>query len=84
MKTVDTDVLVLLLAYAPCFLNNVSNIEVDFGFGSSSSRKFYQISEIASNIPVDKCMGILFCFVFTGCDYTSSSLVVIIRRLHRV
>ena len=69
IKTADTDVIVLLLAHIPFASNPGLNIEVDFGFGNA--RTFYDVSKIASNIPPENRLGLLFFFAVTASDYTS-------------
>ena len=58
IKTVDTDVIVLLLAHIPFASNPRLKTEVDFGFGNA--RTFYDVTKIASNIPPEKRLGFLF------------------------
>ena len=46
-------------------------IEVDLNF--CTDRKFYNIDKISSQITDQQCLGLLFFYVFTGCNVTSSS-----------
>ena len=68
VKTGDTDVIVLILAYFS-FFDDPLEIEVDFGFGPS--RRFYNINEISLNVPAEFRAGLLFFYIFTGSDFTS-------------
>ena len=69
--TVDTDVLVLVLAYSYNMLEyGAKSIFVKFGTGFNV--KFYNVFEIASLIGSDVCKGLPFFYAFTGCDSTSS------------
>ena len=68
IKTVDTDVLTLILARLSMF-DQPYEIEVDFNF--CKDRKFYNINKISSQITDQQRLGFFF-YVFTGCDVTSS------------
>ena len=68
VKTVDTDVVTLLLAHLS-LLNSPYEIEVDFNFGKD---RFYKINDICSRITSDQQLALLFFFTFTGWDITSS------------
>ena len=70
MRTVDTDVVVLLVSFMPQFQQYGAMIIVDFGTGKS--RRSIFINNIASEIGENKCLGLLFFFAFTGSDTTSS------------
>ena len=69
IKTVDTDVVTLLLAHFPEF-ELPNEIEVDFGFGKY--RRYYNINKISSQITNEQRSGLLFFYMFTGCDITSA------------
>ena len=69
IKTVDTDVVTLLLAYFPEF-ELPNEIEVDLGFGKY--RRYYNINKISSQITNEQRSGLLFFYMFTGCDITSA------------
>ena len=69
VKTVDTDVLTLLLAHLS-LVNSPYKIEVDFNFGKY--RGFYKINDICCRITPEQQLALLFFFTFTGCDITSS------------
>ena len=61
--------IVLLLAHIPLVNNPIPNIEVDCSYGTG---RRYCIHKITLKISIEKCMGLLFYFAFTGSDYTSS------------
>ena len=69
VKTVDTDVVTLLLAHLS-LLDSPYETEVDFNFGKD--RRFYKINDICSRITPEQQLALLFFFTFTGCDITSS------------
>ena len=70
VKTVDTNVVTLLLAHLSV-LDSPYKIEVDFNFGKD--RRFYLINAICLRItPEPKLSLLFFFFTFTGCDITSS------------
>ena len=69
VKTVDTDVVTLLLAHlslpdSPC------ETEVDFIFGKD--KRFYKINDIFSRITPEQKLALMCFFTFTGCDIVSS------------
>ena len=69
IKTVDTDVVTLLLAHFSEF-ELPNEIEVDFGFGKY--RRYYNINKISLQITNGQRSGLLFFYTFTGCDITSA------------
>ena len=68
VKTVDTDVVTLLLAHLS-LLNSPYEIEVDFNFGKD--RMFYKINDTCSRITSEQQLALLFFFTFTGWNITS-------------
>ena len=71
VKTVDTNVVILLLAHL-FLLDSPYKIEVDFNFGKD--RWFYKINDICSRITPKQQLALLFFFTYTGCDITSCFL----------
>ena len=69
VKTVDTDVVRLILAHLSEF-DHLYDIEVDFGFGKN--RRYYNINKISSKLTSEQRLGLMFYYTFTGCDMTSS------------
>ena len=72
VKTVDTDVVMLLVSSMPEFVSYKANITVDYNFGKS--RRLYCVNTIAKSIGYNNCLGLPFFYAFTGCDSTSSFL----------
>ena len=62
IKTVDIDVLTLILAHLSMF-DQPCEIEVDFNFGKD--RKFDNINKISSQFTDQQSLGLLFFYVFT-------------------
>ena len=69
VNTAYTDVVTLVLAYQPYF-KRPCHIIIDFNFGSN--RRSYDINKIVCSIPTDVLLGLMFFYVFTGSDVTSS------------
>ena len=69
VKTVDTDVITLLLSHR-CLLDSPYEIEIDFNFGKD--RRFYKINDICSRITPEKQLALMFFCTFTSRDITSS------------
>ena len=69
VKTVDTDVVTLLLAHLS-LLDSPYEIEVDINFGKD--RRHYKINDICWRITPKQEFALLFFFTFTGCDIISS------------
>ena len=69
VKTIDTDVVTLLLAHLS-LLDSPYEIEVDFNFGKDG--RFYKINDICSVITPEQQLALLLFFTFTSCDITSS------------
>ena len=69
VKTVDTDLVTLLLAHLP-LLDSPYEMEVDFTFGKD---RFYTINNICIRMTPEQQLAFLFFFfTFTGCNITSS------------
>ena len=73
VRTVDTDVLVLMISYYP-FMSDINNgTRVLTLMGNNwSSIKVYDINALASEIGYSVCKGLPFFYAFTGCDTVSS------------
>ena len=71
LKTVDTDVLVLAIAYCNRLMaNDVNSFCVEFGVGSRT--EYYNIIEIVKELGQIRSQALPFFHSFTGCDTTSS------------
>ena len=73
VRTVDTDVLVLMMSHSP-FMNKINNgTRVFATIGSNSKQiKVYDVIELAFTIGHTFCKGFPFFYAFTGCDTVSS------------
>ena len=73
VRTVDTDVLVLIRSHSP-FLNEISNSAQVFTIKGSNSKKIKvsDVTELASTIGHSFCKGLPFFYAFSGCDTVSS------------
>ena len=70
IRTVDTDVLILLLAYRDFAGRFESEVIVYFGSGDKSC--FFNINQIFLKLGKVTCQALPFFFAFTGCDTVSS------------
>jgi len=72
VRTVDTDVVIILIGkfYYFTTLNSDANIWV--AFGSSKNFSFWHINTIFHNLGEEKSLGLPFFHRFTGCDTMSS------------
>ena len=73
VRTVDTDVLVLMMSHSP-FINKINiSTRVFATMGSNSKQiKVYDVIELASTIGHTFCKGLSFFYDFTGCDTVST------------
>ena len=74
VRTVDTDVLFLLISCKP-YMDTVgkSNIYALMGLGSTLSYlHYYDVNNISSTLGAKFCKGFPFFYSFTGCDTVSS------------
>ena len=67
----DTDILVILMAFMPTFLQRSPNFQLRY-IGGPDGSDTYDVNVICSNLGVERCRGLLFFHAFTGCDYISS------------
>ena len=67
----DTDVLVILLAFMPSFLQINLSFKLILKSGSDG-KDIFNINNICTKFGEPRCRGLLFFHAFTGCDYTSS------------
>ena len=70
VRTIDTDVLILLLAYRHFAGNFDSKIYAWFTVGKNVS--FYDVYKLAVHLGEKKCQALPFFYTFTGCDIVSS------------
>ena len=69
VKTVDTNVVTLLIAHLS-LLDSPYGIEIDFNF--RKDRRFYKINDICSRITPEQQLSLMSFFTFSGCDITFS------------
>ena len=73
VRTVDTDVLVLMISHSP-FMNEINNSRRVFATMGSNSKqiKVYDVIKLASTIRHTFWKGLPFFYAFNGCDTVSS------------
>jgi hypothetical protein len=72
VRSVDTDVMVILLAFMSQLLEFNEEIQVWLDFGRGANRKTYNVNRIFNELGESLCLGLPFFHSFTGCDSTSS------------
>ena len=73
VRTVDTDVLVLMIIHAPFMNENNNSTRVFARMGNNSKQiKVYDVTELASTIGHTFCKRLPFFYAFTGCGTVSS------------
>ena len=72
LRTVDTDVIVILLAFMPQFLELNRNVCIWADFGTGDHRRLLSINDSYDELGDFICLGLLFFHCFTGCDSTCS------------
>ena len=70
-RTVDTDVLIILLANLTKF-NSKSNIWIEAGIYTKNTQRYINVRDIGKSIGESVCVSLPALHAFTGCDYTSS------------
>ena len=71
VRTIDTDVLVLLISYIP-YLDAVCQSNIYAMMGTGGNIDYYDVNNISSTIGYSFCKGLPFFYSFTGCDSVSS------------
>ena len=70
VRTIDTDVLILLISFIGLHLDSSS---ADLVYTEMiNTPTYYDIKEIVKNLGTDICSALPFFFAFTGCDIVSS------------
>jgi len=72
VRTVDTDIIVILLGKLSYFITVNSDANVWVAFGTGKNFAYWHINTIYFNLGQDKCIGLPLFHSFTGCDTTSS------------
>ena len=71
VRTVDTDVLILLISYVGQFYEKCSNIWI-YANIMNSSCQYYDIIAAVDALGSETCVALPFQYAFTGCDIVSS------------
>jgi len=74
VRTVDTDVVVLLVSIFCQLHSAFSDFNIWVGFGIGNHFRYYDINSICQNLGVQTCQALPFFHAFTGCDTTSQFL----------
>lgn len=74
VRTVDTDVIVLLVGIYFHFLEAHQNVDIRVGFGTGKHFKCYSINNICLHIGKPRSRALPFFHAFTGSDTTSQFL----------
>ena len=72
VRTVDSDVVVILLGFMSEFMAANPSVEITVDFKTSRWRKYISINSIYYNLGSDICSGLPFFHSFTGTDSTCS------------
>ena len=70
IRTIDTDVLILLISYVSQFYNMCSDVEI-FSV-MVNSHEYYDIMTAVGTLGKETCYALPFFYAFTGCDIVSS------------
>ena len=72
VRTLDTDVIVILLSFMVQFININEHVSIMVDFGSGDSRRTISINRSFSELGDAVCLGLPFFHILTGCDSTSA------------
>lgn len=72
VRTVDSDVLVILLSFLSHFLNIRPTLKITVDFGNGKSRRLINVNDMFTSLGTDRCLALPFFHSFTGSDATSS------------
>ena len=74
VRTVDTDVVVILVGQLPSLLLDYPDIDIWVAFGMGKNFCHYNINSICRNLGEDKSRALPLFHAYTGCDTTSCFL----------
>lgn len=74
VRTVDTDVVALLIGHFYDLCEHNPSADVWVGFGTGKQFRYYHINTVCKHLGRDKCKALPSFHAFTGCDTTSPSL----------
>ena len=72
LRTVDTDVIVILLAFMSQFIELNDNVMIWVDFGTGGHRRTISINSSFIALGESTCLALSFFHAFTGCDSTCS------------
>ncbi len=72
VRTVDTDVVVIIIGKFHALLANHPAADIWIAFGTGKNFMYIHINAICSSLGRNKSMTLLIFHCFTGCDTTSS------------
>ena len=82
VRTVDTDVLILLISYFPFMKDNDSQVYALLG-NQATNQKLYHVNKLSCNLGLEFCKGLPFFYSFTGCDTVSSMFEIFLGLFSR-
>ena len=62
----DTDVVIILLAYMPTFLELNDTFQLTLDFGVGAKRRAINLNDLCRGVGIGKCRAMLFFHAFTG------------------
>ena len=72
LRTVDTDVIVILLSFMPQFIELDRNVKIWVDFGTGDFRRIISIHTAFVTLGEEISLALPFFHAFTGCDSTCS------------
>ena len=72
LRTVDTDVIVILLSFMPQFNELNESVKILTDFGTGEHRRTISINSSFNALGESTCLALPFFHAFTGCDSTCS------------
>ena len=72
VRSVDTDVMIIILSFMPQFLEYSSDVRIFVMLGRGTDKKIYSANDIYNEVGESCCLGLPFFHAFTGCDSTSA------------
>ena len=72
VRTVDTNVVVILIGQFYNIVGQYSEAEIWVAFGTGKQFRYYSINHVCANLGIDRSLCLPPFHAFTGCDTTSS------------
>ena len=79
IRTIDTDVVVIMLAFMPYLMFHDSGVEVLIDFGTGDHRRMISLNRSFDSLGCSFTKALLLFHAFTGCDSTSSFFLSLVR-----